>query len=471
MIGDLLGATGWVSYGLDLPGILPVGSTLSPVEAEPLGVAALRSSKIAENNSPLPRDRVTFRHNYFHNAAEVTGYTLDGAALIPQGPGTIPSTVYFFVPDVPQFVPLAADAIAGQPLPPVVQLQTVTRSYDINTFTFAAETTFADGMASVELRVPFDSTLSSDLDLNASALEGLNPVPTPDQTFGRQAAEWGNMTLILKALLHSTPDCVVSGGFAFGIPSGPDTHVRVTDVFSYAALFTPDQPGGGSSGIGFLEATEALRLRDFQIANDTWSLSPYIAALYAPNERLFGQGFLQVEVPLNQNEVKYTRQLLLGRSIESILVPDSGTNVLYGLRNEYQLQEQTLLHVDVGAGYWLHRNPEACFLTGLAGQLELHYTGTLNDADTAVIPAEAGSYQILESIRQGQPVPQTTSATIGNTANRLDILNLTAGTTLLIHDRATVASAFVFPLQGGSNRLFDWEFNLQLNYYFDVWRE
>ncbi|MGL4552480.1 MAG: hypothetical protein ACRC33_15005, partial [Gemmataceae bacterium] len=56
--------------------------------------------------------------------------------------------------------------------------------------------------------------------------------------------------------------------------------------------------------------------------------------------------------------------------------------------------------------------------------------------------------------------------TVGNTRNRLDIVNLTVGTTFVVANQATVATAVALPLRGGDNRTFDWEFQLQLNWYF-----
>jgi hypothetical protein len=55
---------------------------------------------------------------------------------------------------------------------------------------------------------------------------------------------------------------------------------------------------------------------------------------------------------------------------------------------------------------------------------------------------------------------------VGNQRNRVDILDLTVGNTIEIAQQATIGTGFVFPLRTGSNRTFDWEFQLLLNYYF-----
>jgi hypothetical protein len=62
---------------------------------------------------------------------------------------------------------------------------------------------------------------------------------------------------------------------------------------------------------------------------------------------------------------------------------------------------------------------------------------------------------------QPEPAPQ-----IGNLRNRVDILDLTLGTTFVIRDTATIAAGITLPLRNGDNRTFDYELQVQLNYYF-----
>jgi hypothetical protein len=61
------------------------------------------------------------------------------------------------------------------------------------------------------------------------------------------------------------------------------------------------------------------------------------------------------------------------------------------------------------------------------------------------------------------PPPQ-----VGNRRNRLDIIDLTLGTTFEFAKRLTLATGFTLPMRGADNRTFDWEFQLQLNYYFGL---
>ncbi len=55
---------------------------------------------------------------------------------------------------------------------------------------------------------------------------------------------------------------------------------------------------------------------------------------------------------------------------------------------------------------------------------------------------------------------------VGSGPSRVDIVDLTVGTTFLIGNRTTLATAFTVPLTSGYNRTFDWEAQVQLNFYF-----
>jgi hypothetical protein len=65
----------------------------------------------------------------------------------------------------------------------------------------------------------------------------------------------------------------------------------------------------------------------------------------------------------------------------------------------------------------------------------------------------------MQLVQEGPP-------RVGDLRNQVNILDITAATTFQLSDRATVATGFVFPLLGRNDRTFDWEFTLQLNYYF-----
>ena len=215
---------------------------------------------------------------------------------------------------------------------------------------------------------------------------------TPDVVGGDLivgSGEVGNLAVTLKRLLYVGPTTAIGGGLAIGTPTGEDV-----------------------TGMGAVSS--------YSLSNDAVHLAPFIGFLYAPYGRIFSEGFVQVDVPTNSNRV------------------------CFGGSNLGMLTEQPLLYVDFALGYWLHRNPYATRITGVAAMVEYHYTMTLEDAD---IVSGTDHYQILQ---------------FGNTANRLDISNITAG----LHTElglTTVRVGGVFPLSGGSNRLYDAEVQVSVN--------
>jgi hypothetical protein len=121
----------------------------------------------------------------------------------------------------------------------------------------------------------------------------------------------------------------------------------------------------------------------------------------------------------------------------------SGNNVIVdGMRNG-KYNDQNLLHLDMAVGRWLVLDDEAPLLTGLAGVLELHYTNSMQDADT--VP-------ILGGVLTGP-------------SNRFDVLNLSAGINTVLGNRTNLRVAAVVPLRS-EDRFFDSEFQLQLNRWY-----
>jgi hypothetical protein len=291
-------------------------------------------AKISDDNSVFPEDRVFFFYNYF-----------DNAILIPS-----PSE----------------------------------HTLDVNRFTPGFEKTFWDRQASVELRIPFANTQSSDVYL----LGGKD-----------QDTEFGNLELTLKFLLCKGDYFSAAAGVGFNVPTASD--VRVFD-------------GGLNSPI-------------FTIANDAFHVQPYAGLLYTPNDRLFVQTFVEFDLDATANEVKRPGKGDVGN-----------------------LYDQDLLLVDLQAGVWLWRNPQAQFVTGLAPTIEFHYTTTIQNASFITVPTPGGPY------------------VLGNTANRLDIRNLTLGVQILLGRSSTLNIAGVVPLDKptSDNRQFDSEFFVQFNRFF-----
>jgi len=457
MIGNLLGAGKSVSFFLNRDGGSGFINTIIS--------SNVVNPKIAENNSPLPQDRISFRYNLFANAETLTGLS-----------------------DITMPAPNLG---VGRTLRPSVNVH-----FDVNQYTFSGEKTFFDGLVSAEVRVPFQTTLSSNINyltgiatgmgpaLDAAgkpifqnqatggffqggpfpAVNAINVTPTPQNTRGSDDTEFGNMSVILKGLLYRSDVFAFSGGVGFGIPTANDTHVTVTDYLGSVDF----------NNVGL------QRIRDFNIKNQTWGVSPFLAMLFTPNDRFFAQGFLQIEVPVNKSEIDYTETipinanpgLLVGQFLTDPSRPPDVRNTPFSVTDH--IRDQTLMHLDFGTGYWVFRDSHQDWLTGLAPTLELHYTHSLNSADVVTLPRDP-AFEIVPlntfSPSPIGPIPNINTInppapTVGSLRGPIDILDLTGGVTALISDRATIATAVSVPLRSGSNKTYDWEFQLQLNYYF-----
>jgi hypothetical protein len=259
------GANSRATYDVALQYLLQQQSSILVIAPNPSGGGVVGRTKISDDNNPLPRDRVIFNFDYFDN------------------------------------VPLS---LSGT---------------DVRRYSPGFEKTFFHQMASIEVRFPFASTLSSDI-----VADGI----TGSQT------EFGNLHLTLKALLYSSEMLHVASGLGIALPTGDDTKVSL------------------ASGTPLVH-----------IKNDAVILTPYIAALLTPGERFFAQAWLQAGIDANGN-------------------PVSVNPALAGLRPAGRLTDQTLLQTDVQLGYWLVRNSDPDrLLRGLAPFVELHYNTTISDSD------------------------------------------------------------------------------------------
>ena len=284
--------------------------------------------KIAENNSPLPRDRVFVNYSHFNN--------------VPIFPGGV----------------------------------------NVNRITPGFEKTFHNGQMSIELRAPFGTTLDNDV--------------TADGFTSTNETLVGNMMLVYKALLLTGPRGAISGGLSVSIPTANDLTVRLTD------------------------GSELLRLH-----NDSVHVSPYVAYVGAPTDRLFFQMFLQAEFDLNGNQVD---------------AQGSGGT----LQQMGRVNDTNYLYCDVGTGYYVYRNRFDRLISSFAPVAELHWNKTLQASDTI----RAGGVQI------------------GNFAQNVDVLNGVVGLNMTLGTDTTVTVGYTTPLGAGDNKQFDGEFRLLVNHYF-----
>jgi len=218
--------------------------------------------KISEDNNPMPRDRFIFNYDYF-----------DAVPLTPNG---IP----------------------------------------VNRYQFGFEKTFFDGRTSIEVRMPFASTLNSDGFVGA---DGTN-------------TELGNLRLALKALLLRRQTFNVSTGLGIYLPTADDFRIR--------------QVGG----------PDAIR-----VTNESVQLSPFLAALWTPTNRFFSQAWLGFAFDTGGNKVTVDPNFF------------GGTRSNIG-----QLRSASLMTADMQLGYWLYL-AESGLLRGAAPFLELHYNGSVSN--------------------------------------------------------------------------------------------
>jgi len=262
---------------------------------------------------------------------------------------------------------------------PNTLLPGLARNFSVNRYTIGLEKRFLNDRWSIDVRMPFTEDY------------GWSP-----GKFAVAGGDIGNLSVTLKRLLAVSHTGAVAAGLMIDTPTGSDATCRAVTT-------------------------------NVTLHNDAVHLSPYVGFLRAPNNRLFYQGFLQVDVAANGNRVDYVDTGLLV----------SGT---FG-----NLNEQTLLHADLSAGYWLYRNCCRRRMTGLAGIVEFHYTTALQNAD--VVPGSLAG----------------TNFQFGNLRNRFDLVNLTAGLHAELARRTTVRVAGAFPIATGPEKPFDAEVQVSVN--------
>lgn len=256
------GSTPQIDPGSSIFAIRPVVNVVFPNPGAS-GAGLVGIEKITENTSPMPRDRVFFNYSNFGG------------------------------------VPLTGGGV------------------NVNRMTPGFEKTFFDGMTSLEMRLPFATTLSNNV-----LVDGVTNTGT---------TQFGDMSLTGKMLLYTDDSLAVSGGLQMALPTASDLTARLTD------------------------GTQLVRIN-----NDTVYLMPFLGALYTPGERFFSQGFLQFDAPANANRVFV-----------------NNFNPNGNLDPAGKVRDVPFLFADIGSGYWLYRDDEAQGLTGFSTTLELHYNRSL----------------------------------------------------------------------------------------------
>jgi hypothetical protein len=171
---------------------------------------------------------------------------------------------------------------------------------------------------------------SASLELRLPIAQGLNSDLSPAEASG---TAFGNIPLVYKQLFWSDQDTFLSGGLAVVAPSAPQAVIQTPNGLTYV------------------------------VRNESVHLQPFLGLVYKPDPRTFIEGFLSVDFVTNGDAV-----------FQNI----AGTLTKLGV-----YQAQSLMEVDLKAGYWLYRGPETDFLLGIAPSVEFHYATTLQNTDTA----------------------------------------------------------------------------------------
>jgi len=256
------------------------------------------------------------------------------------------------------------------------------------------ERTLFDGRSSLEARLPFFE--SQNINIPAT-------IASPHANVASDGSEVGNLTLIFKHIFRESCTTVYSLGLAMELPTGNDASLDV----------------GGTR---------------YEFENEAVYLSPFLAVMYAPNQCFFANSFLQVTTPTSGNTLGF------------VALDGTGDVGEFGSYND-----QTLIHMNLSLGRWIHRNPHSEFITGLATLAELHYTGTLQGADT------------VNGFRDvAGPFPEVAEVTLTPRTSDFHVVNAVLGLQFQIRQTTLLRVAGVAPLTDSGNRLFNSELSVQL---------
>lgn len=327
-----------------------------PIEAIQVPAGALAGQvKLAENSSPLPRDRFFLNYNMFAN------------------------------------VPLTANGVT------------------VNRFSPGFEKTFLDGLMSIELRVPFATTLDSNIisdPANDGGLSGLTS--TRSSQFGNVMATW-------KTYLYSNDVFAFTGGLGMAMPTAQSVAVSLPN------------------GTQFL-----------QVQNDSVHLMPFLGTTLTPNDRFFAQSIVQLDAPANGQEVR------VNVDPNQIFGPSS-------LQRAGVYTEATLLYLDFATGYWVYNNFDYdARVTGVAATFEVHGNFGMNDSDSIPVPIGFGTFGTT-------PANTLTTLQIG-TRDRFAQVNALMGTTIEFKQNSSLQLGYAFPV--GGDETFDGELRCNYSYRF-----
>src|SRR5262249_10198310 len=148
---------------------------------------------------------------------------------------------------------------------------------------------------------------------------------------------------------------------------------------------------------------------EIQLLNQSVHLLPFVGSVWAPSDRLFFIGYLQVDVDAN------------GDSINDVDVAFPGAPVTV-LQNDGRYYEQTMMYLEGTAGYWIRRNDPNHLINGISLFTELH--GDLSLNTSAALQTQVGTMS----------------------GGNISILDMTLGANFQIGDMTTVTAAWCTPV-------------------------
>lgn len=309
--------------------------------------------KVSENNSSLPRDRVFMNWSYY---------------------GGVPGT---------------------------------TSDLFLHRFSPGFEKTFFNRMTSIEVRVPFASTLDS-----TGFVDSTTPLGPAGGITDTGTAQLGNVNLIFKGLVYASNQVFLGGGLGVSLPTANNVTLKFANGDTV-----------------------------FRVENEDVRLQPYIGGLWMPNSRAYTQAFAQMDFATSGNPV-----FTATPPVPQFSVP-TGPLVRTG-----RYFDQPVVYLDWQAGYWIYQtNDPSRWITAVSPIVELHYN------------ALAGQPRTLTSASEGTAT--ATGFGVG-TARNYRILNATAAVNVLFRNRVSVMAGFMAPVANSQLRAFDYEAGVRANYFF-----
>jgi len=255
----------------------------------------------------------------------------------------------------------------------------------VNRYQAGIEKTFLDGRWSFEFRIPFASTMGS---TSVQGFEGGN-------------TEFGNLRFALKRIISQNDLITFTHGVAVTLPTAAD-----------------------QVALSALDGSELYRFHNQQV-----TVEPFVAALYTPSERLFGQTWASVNFDVSGGNLTWNPAVFGG----------SGSQKIYDV---------PFLSVDQQIGYWLIRKNSGT-LRGLAPFVELHW-----------------NYAIAQDRLVNAVNDNTQSNALSVSAVATHELNLIAGALMQFGNNLNVSVGASAPLLQRPDRTFDAQVGVRASYLF-----